>query len=189
MSELEGQLRRMARAYPSDHWPRVAVVGVGLALAGGGVAIGAPLLGIVGGLCIGLTFSREPDRYYLEGFSDGLSMAPELAGADDARRRGGPAPAPEPRESVDERALDDAGRDEPAPVGAGPFADLGAALGIPESARYPRVARGIDGEPIVLRAGGADGPRPSSFPAIEPARPARPARSAGRGEARRGAGA
>lgn len=152
--------RTARRVRPPDSTLRFVLLAAGAALIGIGFAADPRVdwLMVVGGLTAGYAFRPEADRYYMEGFSDGVEAGARLADERNAARL----------------AEDRAGlrRDEPRAVAGGVDPDQRSA-GTPDPVgRYSEPAaedRGTrparppiteDGRPIP-----ASGPRAPAFPA------------------------
>lgn len=175
---LAKRTRAVAEAGQSRGLVRLVVAGLGVLAIGLGVQ--DDLLGttIAGALALGYTIGEmgaEPDRRYMEGFSDGLVIAPELDAADRdeaARPARRPQPDPDvrglPGDTVEDVAARvDAAFDRPVREARGRVtidpgtADLRAAFALADGPRQPGAPIAPDGSPIAL-----SGPRASSFPAI-----------------------
>lgn len=181
---LAQRTRAVAKAGEGREYDRLIVISIGLALVAGGQqwAINGATwfgLGLVGWV-VG-TLSVNTDRSYMEGFSDGLVAADELADQD-AKRPARPARRPEPDRDLrglsdsplddDDRPADDAlsgaRRAATGSVSLDPNgADIAGAFGVQPVPRQPGPSFAPDGVP----AGVSSGPRRSSFPDIEPPPP------------------
>jgi hypothetical protein len=78
---LERRTRAVARARPPGmFWRRIAIVGGGAAFAAAIVVPSLWFVAAAGAFLVGWAFQPEAERYYLEGFTDGLATAPGLEG-------------------------------------------------------------------------------------------------------------
>ena len=157
----EDTLARTARRIrPPDSTMRFALLAAGAALILIGFAADpwhpAPM--VVGALAVGYSFRPEADRYYMEGFSDGVEAGSQLADERHADRLA------EGRESLR--------RDDTQPVVGGVDADQRSAGAPDPIGRHAESFDGLvsrparnpiteDGRPIP-----ASGPRSPAFPAI-----------------------
>ena len=157
----EDTLARTARRIrPPDSLMRFALLAAGAALILIGFAADPwhPAPVVVGALAVGYSFRPEADRYYMEGFSDGVEAGSQLA---DERHAAGLA---EDRASLR--------RDEPAATASGVDADQRSAGAPDPIGRYADDLPGLvsrparnpiteDGRPIP-----ASGPRSPAFPSV-----------------------
>src|SRR5512146_1728620 len=89
---LARRTRAVATARPGGYTIRAAGVLVGVGAAAVGIGHDLALLAAAGAFTLAWNLRPEAERAYLEGFSDGLAIAPDLeqpAGAPAARQRGG----------------------------------------------------------------------------------------------------
>lgn len=180
---LAARTKRLARSWAPDNQARRILLPVGLALGFAGVTRRSPTMTALGALLVGWAANPDPNRYYLEGFSDGLAAEPDLRAAAPAVEAGPGAalrglpgqPRPDDPGAADgtrHRAWSD---DRAGPAAAHGIADAIGVEIVPRPARQPF---DNDGNPISIVPDAvrreAGGPRRSSFgaeiPAIEPAR-------------------
>ncbi|HEY6056450.1 MAG TPA: hypothetical protein VIV06_00380 [Candidatus Limnocylindrales bacterium] len=176
--------RRLLDARAPDWlWRRVAA-GIGVTAVVAALLLDprdllrAPILAL-GAFLLGYAISPDYDRYYLEGFADGLTAGAELAAAElESGARpllpGLPTGAPPDEPKPAPRALYPPGGDDPDGDGSAPAIDLVDALGLQRIARPARPLAGLDGDPLP-RPESTYRPRSSGFPDPPAGRP-RPAR-------------
>lgn len=154
-TELGKRASALAEAKPSEAVARqlvgvLAVLGLACTLATGVMALAIP-----SAFLLGLVVSRDPERFYLEGFSDGLAAGDVISAAIEpdgralARRDMGELPA-EPRDDRGAAGRDEdpqrhAGRRQREDRGPEPIGDLADAFGVridPGPARPPLDGQG-----------------------------------------------
>lgn len=173
MTVIANRTRRLARSWAPDNQARRILLPAGCVLFALGAAKGRLATTALGAFLIGWAANPDPNRYYLEGFSDGLVAEPDVEAGPGRALRGlpeeprNPEPRPAPRTGGQAWSDDRAG-----PEGA---ASIAAAIGIelePGRARQPVDDAGNPLAGAIRRE--ATGPRPSGFGAtpgpIEPAR-------------------
>lgn len=182
---LEDRSSAVARAGARRELGRLAAAAVGILVAGVGFAVSSPALAAFGGILLGVAIGQmalNPERLFMEGFSDGLIAAPELdarLGAAPARGRAGPPadvrrlpggpPPDDPGAAGGAGGFDRGDAPDPVDRGLDPRT-IAAVVGVDAGPGLPRPAS--DAVAIDARAL-SQGPGRSRFPAIPAAHVAR----------------